>query len=68
MASINTVLGPLDVEKLGFTLMHGHVAIASAGVRQSYPELYGDRSAGTWPATPDRRVMSGGIDRVCRSV
>jgi predicted metal-dependent phosphotriesterase family hydrolase len=42
MASINTVLGPLEAAKLGFTLMHEHVAIASAGVRQTYPELYGD--------------------------
>jgi phosphotriesterase-related protein len=36
------VLGPLDTADLGFTLPHEHVAVASAGIRQTFPELYGD--------------------------
>ncbi len=42
MPTINSVLGPLDVANLGFTLTHEHVFTASAGIQQTYPELFGD--------------------------
>jgi phosphotriesterase-related protein len=42
MASINSVLGPLDTADLGFTLPHEHVFTASAGIQRTYPELFGD--------------------------
>ena len=42
MATINSVLGPLDTADLGFTLTHEHLFTASAGIRQTYPELFGD--------------------------
>ncbi len=42
MATVNSVLGPLDTNDLGFTLTHEHVATSSAGILQTYPELYGD--------------------------
>lgn len=42
MATVNSVLGPLDTDDLGFTLTHEHVVTSSAGIRQTYPELYGD--------------------------
>src|SRR5438067_4486638 len=42
MATVNSVLGPLDTAELGFTLTHEHVVTASAGILQTYPELYGD--------------------------
>jgi phosphotriesterase-related protein len=45
MATVNTVLGPLEVADLGFTLTHEHVVTASAGIRQTYPELFGDLDA-----------------------
>lgn len=41
MTTINSVLGPLDTTDLGFTLMHEHAILASAGVPQTYPELLG---------------------------
>jgi len=41
MATINSVLGPLDTAHLGFTLMHEHLVCASAGITQNYPELLG---------------------------
>jgi predicted metal-dependent phosphotriesterase family hydrolase len=43
MSTINGVLGPLDTADLGFTLMHEHVAGASAGFWQVWPELFGGR-------------------------
>ena len=42
MPTVNSVLGPLDVGTLGFTLTHEHVYTASAGILQTYPELFGD--------------------------
>jgi phosphotriesterase-related protein len=39
MATVNTVLGPISTAKLGFTLMHEHLLVASAGVPQNYPGL-----------------------------
>src|SRR5579859_5025197 len=42
MPTVNSVLGPLDCAQLGFTLTHEHVFTASAGVQQTYPELFGD--------------------------
>jgi len=42
MPTVNSVLGPLDTADLGFTLTHEHVFTASAGVWQTYPELFGD--------------------------
>jgi phosphotriesterase-related protein len=42
MATINSVLGPLDTADLGFTLTHEHIFTASAGIQQTFPELFGD--------------------------
>src|SRR5436190_8847862 len=42
MSSVNSVLGPLDVADLGFTLTHEHLFTASAGIQQTFPELFGD--------------------------
>jgi phosphotriesterase-related protein len=39
MALINSVLGPLDTTRLGYTLSHEHIIVASAGIQQSYPEF-----------------------------
>ncbi len=39
MATINSVLGPLDTADLGFTLSHDHIILSSAGIRQVYPEF-----------------------------
>ncbi len=34
MATVSTVLGPVDASELGFTLSHEHLATGSAGMRQ----------------------------------
>ena len=39
--TVNTVLGPIDTSKLGFTLSHEHIIASSAGVWQAWPELFG---------------------------
>lgn len=63
MTTINSVLGPLDTTNLGFTLMHEHLIVASAGIPQNYAELLG-------PSYMDRIVQGlvqakeGGIDTI----
>ncbi len=40
MNSIETVCGPVAVDKLGFTLMHEHVIASNAGIPENYPQMY----------------------------
>ncbi len=40
MATVNTVLGPIDADDLGFTLSHEHIATGSAGMHHTYPEFF----------------------------
>lgn len=42
MATVNSVLGPVDVNDLGFTLTHEHLFTASAGIQRTFPELFPD--------------------------
>ncbi len=44
LVAINTVLGQIDTNILGFTLSHEHVLVSSAGIQQIYPEFI-DRQA-----------------------
>jgi phosphotriesterase-related protein len=41
MSRINTVLGPVESDALGFTLMHEHVMVCANGLLESYPDLLG---------------------------
>ena len=50
MVSINTALGPIDSEKLGFTQSHEHISGGFGGSPHSFPEFL-DR-----PATLARAV------------
>lgn len=40
MASIHSVLGPLDSSELGFTLMHEHILVANWSMRQAFEDWY----------------------------
>jgi phosphotriesterase-related protein len=42
MSIINSVLGPIHTQDLGFTLMHEHV-MSQGFVARNYPELFGER-------------------------
>jgi phosphotriesterase-related protein len=42
MATVNSVLGLIDTDKLGFTLMHEHLMVSSGGIPQVYDRLLGD--------------------------
>lgn len=61
MPQINTVLGPIAPDDLGFTLMHEHVLVCASGLYSAYPDLLG-------PDREDRaiaclkRAKEAGID------
>ena len=42
---VQTVRGPLDASKLGFTLPHEHICVSSAGFWREWPEFFGGRAA-----------------------
>ena len=37
MPTVNSVSGPLDTGKLGFTLMHEHIMVQTPGVKENFP-------------------------------
>ena len=39
MTTINSVLGPIETENMGFTLSHEHLATSAAGIWKTFPEL-----------------------------
>jgi phosphotriesterase-related protein len=41
---IQTVQGPMDASKLGFTLPHEHICVSSPGFWQAWPEFFGGRA------------------------
>jgi phosphotriesterase-related protein len=65
MSTVNTVLGPKDVQDLGFTLTHEHLFTASAGIQQTYPELFGDFQVVTDEvAAALREARDGGVQTI----
>ena len=40
MASVNTVLGPIDTADLGMTLIHEHLFVSAAGIQKTFPEHF----------------------------
>lgn len=42
MATVETVRGPVDVDRLGVTLMHEHVFVLTADIMQNYGDLWWD--------------------------
>jgi phosphotriesterase-related protein len=45
MTQVQTVLGAVDADELGFTLSHEHIVCGSPGVVQAWPALFGGREA-----------------------
>ncbi len=62
MATINSVLGPMDTANLGFTLPHEHLIDSSAGIRQTYGELEFRDRASDMAIQDFTKAKGGGID------
>ncbi len=64
MAIVQTATGPVDEDRLGFTLSHEHIIVGSAGVRETYPFLF------DIPRTRERVIgelseaKAGGVDTI----
>ena len=61
MAQINSVLGPISSDDLGFTLMHEHVMVAGPALYRWHPELLGPEPEETAIAAL-KRAKAQGID------
>jgi phosphotriesterase-related protein len=44
MPQVETLRGPVDTSKLGFTLMHEHIFVLSEGVPQQFPSVFDEES------------------------
>ena len=64
MATINSVLGPLDTADLGFTLPHEHLIDSSAGIRNTYYELEFRDEALDMAVESFGEAKRGGVDTV----
>ena len=65
MATVNTVLGPMDTKDLGFTLMHEHVLLGFGGVHQAYPELLGENISGLSESEAAKKSVKA-IRKLCQ--
>jgi phosphotriesterase-related protein len=63
MATINSVMGPLDTVKMGFTLMHEHILSAAPPFYRDYPELLGKNPLERAVAEL-KQVKAAGIDTI----
>ena len=61
MATVNTVLGPVEASDLGFTLSHEHVLLSAAGVSRTYPGFIDHRAVTEEGATELREAYEGGV-------
>jgi len=64
MAQINAVLGPIDSDDLGFTLMHEHVLVANWAMRRCYPGYVDE----TWLLEHATRELRSAAERGVRSM
>ncbi len=62
MATVNSVLGPIDSADLGFTLPHEHLIDSSAGIRQTYGELEFRDRASDMAMEDFTKAKAGGVD------
>jgi phosphotriesterase-related protein len=63
MAKVNTVLGPMNTEDLGFTLMHEHLLCAFPNAYREYPDLLVPNAL-EYVITRLKQAKAGGVDTV----
>jgi len=62
-ATVQSVLGALRPDQLGFTLMHEHVMVAASGLYQAYPDLLG-RGPEARAIEALKKAKAAGIDTI----
>jgi phosphotriesterase-related protein len=61
VATVNTVLGPIDTRELGFTLTHEHLVNTSAGIPQVYPDFLDRKGTVDWAVQELRAAYAEGV-------
>jgi phosphotriesterase-related protein len=61
LATINSVLGPMDTSDMGFTLSHEHVLVTSAGIQYVYPEFIDREGTINRAVTEFKQAYSEGL-------
>ena len=61
MATINSVLGPMETSDMGFTLAHEHVLVTSAGIQHVYPEFIDREGTINKAVTEFKQAYSEGL-------
>jgi phosphotriesterase-related protein len=65
MTLVNTVRGPIDVARIGVTLMHEHVFVLSTEIMQNFPETWGDEEKRVADAvTRLNELKAAGVDSI----
>ncbi|MBI3744172.1 MAG: phosphotriesterase-related protein [Chloroflexi bacterium] len=64
MPTVNTVKGPVDTSRLGFTLMHEHVIIRSWGVYENWPHLWDEKKIMDEAVQKLNAAKSTGVDTI----
>lgn len=63
MATINSVMGPIDTAKIGFTLMHEHILCGAPPLFNDYPALFADKPLERAVAELEQ-LKTAGIDTI----
>ena len=61
---VNTVLGPVPGDRLGFTLGHEHVMISAGGVKENFPFLFDYKRTRERIVSELREAKAGGVDTI----
>ena len=64
MANVETVRGPVDVQKLGTTLMHEHVFVLTEEIRENYPAYWNEEERVADAIEKLRRMKAAGVDTI----
>lgn len=64
MAKVNGVLGPIEADDLGFTLMHEHILIANWSMRQSFADWVDLEAHSELATTEVRASRKAGVDTI----
>ena len=64
MTTINSVLGPISSDDLGFTLMHEHVMVSAPAMFRTYPDLFGPEDREARAIDTFKKVKAEGIDTI----
>jgi phosphotriesterase-related protein len=61
---VNTVLGPIPGDKLGFTLGHEHVMISAGGIKENFPFLFDDEATLGRIVGELKEARAGGVETI----